>query len=400
MKPKILLLLLSIPILTFAQSSDGYWDNQRITNKEIKLSAGDKIIIKSEEFPVGTTEFIYRITLLDENQKMVSDLASVLKAIPDPYYIGKGAGGAISLLSTVSGNDKCTYAIYTNETLASDFISSGSTEKACLFQKNPVSKDAKVVSIKSACLGEETKNIWFTFKNENWMMGEKIVLEIIPWVDNIASRGWSKKNKEIALKTVYSVGFNQYVAKSKHEIAYKTIELISEEYRFTDFQKLSIQEQKLIIEKNEEIAFSEVGLKNSYSDIYCYLASKLAKEGKIDEAIDLLNNKVISKADVTAFHYNCLAELYIQSNQFDKAFKTLESAQKLDASELKVQMNFAHLYMFMGEVSKSKEIHKRYMNQNVSAKQTWKNKAVNDLDAFKKSTLPQENIAKIWRLYN
>ncbi|MES2810843.1 MAG: tetratricopeptide repeat protein [Bacteroidota bacterium] len=400
MKLIILRLLLLIPFLTFAQSPAGYWDNQRITNKEIKLSSGEKIIVKSEDFPVGTTEFAYRITLLDENQKMVSDLASVLKAIPDPYYIGKGAGGAISLLSTVSGSDKCTYAIFTSETIASDFIGSENTEKACLFQKNPVSKDAKVVSIKSACLGEETKNIWFTFKNENWVMGEKIVLEIIPWVDNIASRGWSKKNKEIALKTIYSVGFNQYVAKSKHEIAYKTIELISKEYRFTDFQKLSIQEQKLVIEKNEEIAFSEVGLKNSYSDIYCYLASKLAKGGKIDEAIDLMNNKVISKADATAFHYNCLAELYIQSNQFEKALKTLESAQKLDPSELKVQMNLAHVYMFMDEVTKSKEIHKRYMNQNVSSKQTWKNKAINDLDTFKKSTLPQGNINKIWRLYN
>jgi len=80
----------------FSQEIDGYWDRERITNKEIKLSAGDKIIIKSEDLPVGTTEFVYRITLLDENQKMVNDLASVLKAIPDPYCIGKGTGGALS----------------------------------------------------------------------------------------------------------------------------------------------------------------------------------------------------------------------------------------------------------------------------------------------------------------
>src|SRR5689334_8914816 len=98
--------------VSFAQDADGYWDRERITNKEIKLSAGDKIVIKSEDLPDGTTEFVYRITLLDENQKMVSDLASVLKAIPDPYYIGKGTGGAISLASSISGSDKCTYAIF------------------------------------------------------------------------------------------------------------------------------------------------------------------------------------------------------------------------------------------------------------------------------------------------
>jgi hypothetical protein len=56
--------------------------------------------------------------------------------------------------------------------------------------------------------------------------------------------------------------------------------------------------------------------------------------------------------------------------------------------------------MFMNEASKAKEIHKKYMNQNISAKQTWKNKAINDLDRFKKFELPQENIQKIWRLYN
>lgn len=401
MKTQILPFLLFVSSLAFSQSPAGYWDNQRITNKEIKLSRGEKIIVKSEDFPVGTTEFAYRITLLDENQKMASDLASVLKAIPDPYYIGKGAGGAISLLSTVSGSDKCTYAIFTNETIASDFIGSENTEKACLFQKKPVSKDAKVVSIKSACLGEETKNIWFTFKNENWVMGEKIILEIIPWVDNIASRGWTKKNKEIVLKNIST----RSIAKSlnpeyRNKITFNIFEKIENKYRFQDFDALSEKEQIGIIEDVEEEATIKSGLPNAYNDFICYKADFLAKNKKIEEAIELINNRVISKPNATAFHYSCLAELYIKSNQMEKALKTLKTAEKLDSSELIVQMNLAHVYMFMDEVSKSKEIHKKFLNQSVSAKQSWKNKAINDLDSFKKSSLPQENINKIWRLYN
>ena len=72
---KIIPFLLLTSLLGFSQSPQGYWDNQRSTTKEITLSAGNKVIVKSEEFPVGTTEFAYRITLLDENQKMVNDLS-------------------------------------------------------------------------------------------------------------------------------------------------------------------------------------------------------------------------------------------------------------------------------------------------------------------------------------
>ncbi|WP_136668202.1 tetratricopeptide repeat protein [Flavobacterium sp. H122] len=401
MKTKIFSVLLVTSLLSFAQSPQGYWDNQRATTKEIKLSAGDKVIIKSEEFPVGTTEFAYRITLLDENQKMVNDLASVLKAIPDPYFIGKGTGGAISLLSNISGSDKCTYALFVNEAIASDFIGSENTNKACLFQKNPVSKDAKVVSMKSTCLNEDTKYLWFAFKNQNWMMGEKIVLEIVPWVDNLASRGWTKKNKEILLPQILKTEVSKsLVDTQKQKYAYKLIESISKEYRFQDFTSLNATEQKSVIEKFEEPSLQAIGLPTKYNDYLCLKAKEIAGKGNYEEAISLLNDKVIGKPNAKALHLNTLAELYIESNQFGKALQTLQTAEKLDASELKVKLNLAHTYMFMNEISKAREIHKKYMNQNISAKQTWKNKAINDLDRLKKSNLPQDNIQKIWRLYN
>ena len=41
-----------------AQEADGYWDRDRITTKEIKVAAGEKITIKSEDFPTGTTELV------------------------------------------------------------------------------------------------------------------------------------------------------------------------------------------------------------------------------------------------------------------------------------------------------------------------------------------------------
>lgn len=403
MKFKILpfFLLLGATSL-FAQSTDGYWDNQRITNKEIKLSAGDKIIVKSEDFPVGTTEFVYRITLLDENQKMVNDLASVLKAIPDPYYIGKGTGGAISLISGISGTDKCTYAVFQDQQKAADFTSSGKFDNACVYQKNPVSKDVKVISLaKNICLDDDVKSIWFAFKNENWMMNEKIVLEIVPWVDKKASRGWTLKRKKDLVENLMNNGDLTYVKKDiSRNVALSIFNQLEEKFRYQDYHLLSAEDQKFETEQLEEKAFIQNDALDLYYEIICYKANLLAKKGNVDEAIALIESKVTSKPTAKAVNYNYLAEIYMKSKQFEKALKALKNAENLDPSELKVQMNLAHVYMFMDNVGASKEIHKKYMNQNVSAKQTWKNKAINDLDGFKKTDLPQDNISKIWRLYN
>ncbi|MFC4816671.1 MULTISPECIES: tetratricopeptide repeat protein [unclassified Flavobacterium] len=403
MKSKIIPFFLLIgTISAFAQSADGYWDNQRITNKEIKLSAGEKIIVKSEDLPVGTTEFVYRITLLDENQKMVNDLASVLKAIPDPYYIGKGTGGAITLLSGISGTDKCTYAVFQEQQKAADFSVSGKFDNACVYQKNPVSKDAKLISLaKNTCLDDDVKTIWFAFKNENWMMNEKIVLEIVPWVDKIASRGWTAKRKNEVVENLMKTASLSYLKKeTSRNVALSLFNQVEEKFRYQDFKALSADEQKFEIERLEEKAFIQNDALNLYYEMICYKANLLAQKGNVDEAIAMIESKVTSKPTAKAVNYNSLAELYMKSKQFEKALKTLKNAENIDPSELKVQMNLAHVYMFMDNVSASKEIHKKYRNQNVSAKQTWKNKAINDLDGFKKTNLPQENIGRIWKLYN
>jgi len=66
-------------VVASAQFKDGYWDNIRTTNETVTLRAGEKKVVKSADFPEGTTEIVYRITLLDDNQKLSSSLVSVLK---------------------------------------------------------------------------------------------------------------------------------------------------------------------------------------------------------------------------------------------------------------------------------------------------------------------------------
>ncbi|MEO8516134.1 MAG: hypothetical protein ABI426_05285 [Flavobacterium sp.] len=381
----------------FAQEADGYWDRERITNKEIKLSAGDKIVIKSEELPEGTTEFVYRITLLDENQKMVSDLASVLKSIPDPYYIGKGAGGAISLASSISGSDKCTYAIFNDVLKTSDYTKTGNVKAACLYQPNAVSKDAKVVSMKSTCLNENIHNLWFAFESQNWIMNEKIVLEIVPWVDKKASRGWTQENKKTAIDYLKSTETALRLPNSD-SFCFSLIDKIQKDYKFQEFQKLSSAEKNALISKNEDAALSETGNTSVFNKIIRLEAKKMAKQGNFENAIQLLNDKIINKGKATALDYNSLAEQYIFTKQFEKALKSLKNAEKLDSSELLVQLNLAHTYMFLDNMTSSREIHNKFKEQNVSATQSWKNKTINDLDTFEKMNLPKDNFKKILRL--
>src|SRR6187402_554458 len=119
---KQLLLFLSVLVTTHTFSQqDGYWDKDRSTSKEINVSARDRILVKTEDLPLGTTEVLYRITLLDENQQLTSSLVSVLKSIPDPTGISQGSAGAVFVLSKISGDDKCTYAIFSNDKLASEY---------------------------------------------------------------------------------------------------------------------------------------------------------------------------------------------------------------------------------------------------------------------------------------
>ena len=77
---------------------------------------------------------------MDENQELASSLVSVLKAIPDPSGISQGSAGAVLLLSKVSGDDKCKYAIFPVEKFATEYKKTGKLDKACLYQNNPINK--------------------------------------------------------------------------------------------------------------------------------------------------------------------------------------------------------------------------------------------------------------------
>ena len=398
MVKKIKIALLLLATVTFAQSNDGYWDNIRTTNETITIRAGEKKVIKTADFPEGTTEIVYRITILDDNQKLSSSLVSVLKAIPDPTGISQGAAGVVFLVSTISGDDKCKYAIFSDAKEADLFLTTAKNEKACLIQNTPINKEARLLKTRGlVCFNSKTQNLYFAFQSDNWVMKEKIILEIVPWIDVKASRGWDYENKNeiLALSKTLKV-YNSLTGKDAFSVAF--LEKISQKYSFKEFFNLLPIEKSTAIEKTTEDALKKTGETKKYYSLFRDRADAAINKGNFEDAITIIQSELIAKNRAESIDFATLGNYFILSKQFDKAEKILNDALKKDATDINLQLQLAHLYMFTDRVSESKEIHKKHKNQNVNSKIAWIQQTKKDIDLFKKCGLPEDNFKKILRV--
>lgn len=393
---------LILPILAAtmatAQSKDGYWDNVRTTNETIILKAGEKKVIKTADFPEGTTEIVYRITLLDDNQKLSSSLVSVLKAIPDPTGISQGTAGVIFLASSISGDDKTKYAIFSQSKDAEEFLKADKPNKACLYQETPVNKEARLLKAKnSECFNAKTQNLYFVFESDNWVMKEKVILEVVPWIDNKASRGWNNDTKKELLKVVQNLELLKTLNK-KEEFYALFLENIAKKYKASEYNQL------LPIEKNRandvavEESLRQTGEINKYYDAIRSKSLALFNKGKVKEAIEVINTDIINKNKATSADYALLGGYYLVTKQFAKAEQVYNTGLKLNPSDIIFQLKLAHVYMFTNRLSMAKALHKSFSNQNIESNKTWKEQVNDDFKEFQKFGLPLENFKKILRV--
>ena len=398
LKKIALFLLITTSCSIFAQK-DGYWDKERATTKEIIVSARDRIILKTEDLPVGTTEIVYRITLLDENQEMANSLVSVLKSIPDPTGISQGSAGAVFLMSKISGDDTCTYALFTSNETAKKYITDGKTDKACYDQKDPLSKDAKRLSLdKSACLGQNVNTLWFGFHSKNWLLNQKIVLEVVPWVDTKLNRGWNQDNKNEIISLCKTSTMAQKMANSD-DFCVCILDKIMKQYRYTEFQKLLPIEKTKAYKDFGNSCYKDADIsKNVYNDLRAQAAA-LVRLQKYNEAIPKLNT-IINDGKATALDYSSIGYCYILTKQYGKAIKFLKEGEKLDDTELLVKLNLAHVYLISDDYSEAKAIYKKYQSQNVTDSLSWIEKTKQDFVIFQKAGLPSKDFEKILKLYN
>ncbi|MNF30026.1 Tetratricopeptide repeat protein [compost metagenome] len=376
---------------------DGYWDKERATTKEIIVSARDRIIIKTDELPAGTTEVVYRITLLDENQQMAGSLVSVLKAIPDPTGISQGSAGAVFILSKISGDDKCKYAVFSKAELASEYKKTGMTDEACLVQDTPVSKDAKRLSVdKSTCLQANSNAIWFGFESKNWIMNQKIILEVVPWVDNKLSKGWTVENRKSIIDQCKTSNLAQKMTNSD-DFCVCILDKIQAKYKYPEFQKLLAVERSKAFKDFGNSCFGETSVSSAtYTDLRKQ-ASSLAKQGKHGEAIAKLST-IINDGKANALDYNAIGNSYLLTKQYGKAIKYLKEGEKLDDSELLIKLNLAHAYLLNDNFKSAKPIYKEYQSQNVTDSLSWTQKTKQDFEAFQKAGIKNDDFERVLKM--
>jgi tetratricopeptide (TPR) repeat protein len=397
MKFSITALCLCFTTVLFAQSNDGYWDNVRTTNETIILEAGKRKAVQSADFPAGTTEAVFRISLLDDNQKISSSLVSLLKAIPDPSGISQGTAGAVFLLSTITGEDKCKFYVFTNETDALQFEKSGTTKNACFAQEAPVNKAAKLLSEDSKCMLATPKKLWFAFESDNWVMKQKIVLEVVPWVDNTLKSGWSTQAKKELLKTVQQSDIALKIANK--DLWFGTfLELFTKKYTYAEYQKLLAVEKAKAMETISEESLMKSGQLNSYLDSLRKEAQQLRFSNKTPEAILAIQKEIIDKKRATATDYALLGSLYLSSKQFVKAEEAYLKAVGLDKTALHYQLQLAHVYLFTNQLSKAKDIHKKYQSNNLPDGKSWTEQTKADFQEFEKNGFDTSDFKKILRL--
>ena len=376
----------------------GYWDKDRATTKEINASARERIIIKTENFPTGTTEVVYRITLLNENQQLANSLASVLKAVPDPSGISQGSAGAVFILSKVSGEDKCKYAVFSNANLAKNYKENGSFEKACWFQNEAVNKDVKILSIgKSSCLNSETQNLWFGFENKNWIMNQKIIIEVIPWVNYNSSKGWTTDNRKAIISLVKTSNLAKKMINSD-DFSVCILDKIQSKYTFQDYSNLLAIEKTKTFKDFGNICLSDKITNASLLETIRNDATQYFKNQKYTQAIDLILNTIIDRNNANCLDYNNLGMYYLYSKQFEKAIKTLKEGEMLDNSELLIQLNLANAYLLNDNFRAAKEIHKKYKSQNINATESWNSKAKSEIEALSKIGIQNKDFDKILKI--
>lgn len=393
---KKIFLLLLITQISFAQR-DGFWDKERAFTKEIKLSSGNRTLVKIDDLPEGASEFVFRILLIDENGKITTSLASILKAIPDPTGISQGTAGAITLTNSLSGDDTCLYGIYTSEKAGNQFLKDGKLETACYFIKEAVSKDSKVISIRNTKCFENAPNLWFAFENKNWVMSTKIVLEVVSWVDHNLSRGWNGNTKKELLLEAEKLPTVKMVSNKNNYLA-TFLKVFAAKYKYSEYKQLLPIEKTNVMQTIATESLIQSGELQNYLDKIRSTSLELFKNGKSDEAIALIQKEIIDKKYAKDNDYSALGDIYLFNKQFVKAEEQYKKAIEKNSSELQYQLKLAHVYLFSNKVGEAKDIHKLYKDNNISTNKSWIAQTKSDFEEFENRGLPTDDFKKILRV--
>lgn len=224
-------------------------------------------------------------------------------------------------------------------------------------------------------------------------MNQRIILEVVPWVDSKLSRGWTAENRKSVLGLCKSTDLAKKIPEPD-SYCVCVLDKLQNQYKFPEYQNLLAEEKTAAFKTAGTACFTESGASKTVYDNTREAAAALTAQGKFAEAIAKLQ-PIFNDGKARVPDYNALAGNYIFTKQYDKAIKFLKEGEKLDAAELLTQLNLAHAYLLKGNYSQAKSIYKKYRSQNATDTQSWTEKVKSDFAAFEKAGLPSKDFKRI-----
>ena len=376
-----------------AQNQDGNWDFIRAIERNIPLADGEKKWYRIE-LPVGTTQIIYRVSFLSSSADATDKLASTLQSAPS--LTAKGASAALNLITILGGTNKGRYHIFTSSEAANAYLSTGKPYNSCYSSGEDIPGEKNFLNLeRGTCITQNTRYLWFAFYNGNYAYDEEVLLEVVPWVDNEASKGWTLDIKNAFMKhCVDQVGD---AITMKKEVCACVLEKFQKEHKVHELTTLTEAELEKISLTYSEQCIKGTGEHVNILDNSRETANQAAEKGDYTTAIQTYL-EIIESGSATVIDYNNLGWYYILTKQYLKATKYLKEGEKLDETELLIKGNLAHAYLLSGEVENAKTIYLKFKTQNVDETLSWCQMVKDDFETLRSKGITCEQFSEILNL--
>jgi hypothetical protein len=373
-----------------AQNIDGYWDEERAIERPIPLEDGERKYI-SVSIPVGTTQIQYQVSFLDKNGEIRSSLSSTLGSVPSGGST-QGAAAAISLLNSIGGDNKGSFHIFQSQDDAAYYVNSGEPINSCYSRTNIHAGEKSFLNINEIdCFTSNTSYLYLAFFNANEYDDVKVVIELTPWIDNTASRGWTLEIKEYIYNSCVEQG-DVFIA--PEEVCQCILDKLQENYKYQDFQEMIVNEASRITQEYGYECMEETGEDENQIDILRDEIKAHAKAEEYGEAISK-SLSIIDDGYADNGDYNRIGWYYILTKQYLKAIKYLKVGEKMDETDLYIKGNLAHAYLLNNDFEIAKDIYVKYKTQNVDEDMSWIEMVQGDFKTFLDRGLPTENFQTI-----
>lgn len=391
MKSIFTLAIVLFAFTLFGQQS-GHWDFNRAIEKSFPLPDTEKKII-TVNLPIGTTQILYRVSFLSPSAEVTNKIAQTLSVAPSLTI--QGASMALNVISTLGGTNKGQYNIFTDYENANKYYL-GLRSTACYVSLADIPGEKNYIELsQNTCLKQGTTTLYFSFYNGNYFYDEQVLLEVVPWIDFEASKGWTLEAKNIFMD--YCLAHMTEDITLKKEVCGCVLEKFQAEHKVHELGTLTESELETISKQYSEQCIKGTGEHENILNFSRADADLAAEQGDYSKAINAYL-EIIKSGSATVGDYNNLGWYYILTKQFLKATKYLKEGEKLDETELIIKGNLAHAYLLSGDLESAKAIYVKYKTQNVDEKTSWCQMVKGDFEALKSKGISCEQFSEILNL--